>query len=195
MGKVIKNLKNSTATENDYIDTRTVKIAAEIVAPVLTHIINLSISTNTFLTVWKHAKVVPLLKSPTADTLLPKSYRPVALLPILSKVLERVVFSQFVKYLEDNNLVHPNLHGSRSSHSRSTPLIQLYDMWAEQAEEGKLVGVLICDQSAAFDLCDHYLLVEKLKLLGMEEEFLHHQLAIIIHGPFRNLKQLLIYMM
>ena len=135
--KVIKSLKSSSATGTDYIDTRTVKIAAEIIAPILTHVINLSISTNTFPTVWKHAKVVTLLKSPTADSLLPKSYRPVALLPILSKVLERVVFSQFVKYLEDNNLVHPNLHGSRSSHSTSTALIQLYDMWAEQAASGR----------------------------------------------------------
>ena len=90
-----------------------------------------------------------------------------ALLPILSKVMEKVVFSQLVKYLEDNNLIHPNLHGSRPGHSTSTALIQLYDNWVEQVEEGKLVGVLICDQSAAFDLCDHYLLVEKLKLMGV----------------------------
>ena len=45
----------------------------------------------------------------------------------------------------------------------------MYDKWAEQAENGKLVGVLICDQSAAFDLCDHHLLVQKLKLLGMDD--------------------------
>ena len=168
--KVIKSLRNSTATGTDYVDTRTLKIAAEQVGPVLAHIINLSICTNTFPTMWKHAKVVPLLKSPTADAILPKSYRPVALLPILSKVLEKVVFGQLVKYLEDNNLVHPNLHGSRAAHSTSTALIQLYDKWAEQADNGKLVGVLICDQSAAFDLCDHYLLVEKLKLSGIDDK-------------------------
>ena len=167
--KVIQSLKNSSATGTDYIDTRTVKLAAKQIAPALTHIINLSISSNTFPSLWKHAKVVPLLKSLTADTLLPKSYRPVALLPILSKVLEKMVFSQFVKYLEENNLIHPNLHGSRAAHSTSTALIQLYDRWADDSESGKMVGVLICDQSAAFDLCDHYLLVEKLKLLGMED--------------------------
>ena len=43
------------------------------------------------------------------------------------------------------------------------------DKWEEDCENDKLVGVLICDQSAAFDLCDHYLLIEKLKLLGMED--------------------------
>ena len=158
--KVIQGLKNSSATGTDFIDTRSIKVAAELISPALTHIINLSISTSTFPRMWKHAKVIPLLKSSTADNLQPKSYRPVALLPILSKVLEKVVFGQFVQYLEHNNLVHPNLHGSRAAHSTSTALIQLYDRWA---------GVLICDQSAVFDLCDHYLLVEKLKLLGMED--------------------------
>ena len=118
---------------------------------------------------WKYAKVVPLLKSLTADALLAKSYRPVALLPILLKVLEKIVFSQLVRYLEENNLIHPNLHGSRAAHSTSTALIQLYDKWADDIENDKMVGVLICDQSAAFYLCDHYILIEKLKLLGLEE--------------------------
>ena len=167
--KVIKSLKNSSATGVDYIDTRTVKLASEILTPALTHIINLSIATSTFPKIWKFAKVIPLLKSFSADPLLPKSYRPVALLPILSKVLEKIVFSQLVQYLEDNNLIHPNLHGSRSAHNTSTALIQLYDKWADEIDEGKMVGVLVCDQSAAFDLCDHYLLVEKLKLMGLEE--------------------------
>jgi hypothetical protein len=48
-------------------------------------------------------------------------------------------------------------------------LIQLNDRWADEIEDDKMVGVLICDQSAAFDLCDHYLLVEKLKLMGLED--------------------------
>ena len=165
--KIIKNLKNSSASGVDYIDTRTIKLVADIIAPSLTHIINLSILTSTFPNIWKYAKVIPLLKSSQCDPLLPKSYRPVALLPVLSKVMEKVVFGQLVKYLEDNQLIHPNLHGSRSGHNTSTALIQLYDEWVDQVEEGKMVGVLICDQSAAFDLCDHYLLVEKLKLMGV----------------------------
>ena len=85
--------------------------------------------------------------------------RPVALLPILSKVLEKEVFSQLVEYLEKNNLIHPNLHGSRSGHNTSTALNQLYDKWVEEVEEGNMVGVLFTDQSAAFDLCDHNLLL------------------------------------
>ena len=171
--KIIKGLKNSSATGVDYIDTRTIKLIAELITPVLTYIINLSIQSSTFPTIWKWAKVIPLLKSMSADAILPKSYRPVALLPILSKVMEKVVFTQLVEYLEHNRLIHPNLHGCRVGHNTSTALLQLYDKWVEEVEEDKMVGVLFCDQSAAFDLCDHTILLEKLKLMGLEESALY----------------------
>ena len=100
---------------------------------------------------------------------MPKSYRPVALLPIMSKILEKAVFNQLVQYLELNDLIHPNLHGSRTGHSTATALSQLYDKWVDEVEAGKMVGVLLCDQSAAFDLCDHYLFIEKFKLIRVED--------------------------
>ena len=166
--RVIKALSNSSATGVDYIDTKTIKLVANEITPVLTYIINLSIETSVFPDTWKWAKVIPLLKTSSADPILPKSYRPVALLPVLSKVLEKVVFGQLVQYLEKNNLIHPNLHGSRAGHNTSTALNQLYDRWVEQVEEGNMVGVLFCDQSAAFDLCDHNILLDKLSLMGVE---------------------------
>ena len=82
--------------------------------------------------------------------------------------------------MEENSLLHPNLHGSRSGHSTATALIQLYDNWVEQVEKGNMVGVLICDQSAAFDLCDHFLLMEKLKLMGV------HDTAILWFTSYLN---------
>ena len=116
----------------DYIDTRTIKLAADLIAPALAHIINLSIRTATFPDIWKYAKVIPLLKSMVSDPLLPKSYRPVALLQILSKVMEKAVFTQLAKYLELNHIIHLNLHGSRPGHNTSTALIQLHDRWLEE---------------------------------------------------------------
>ena len=101
-----------------------------------------------------------------------KNYRPVALLPNMSKVLEKAIFSQLVNHMESNELIHPNLHGSRAGHSTATALSQLYDTWVEEVEEGKMVGVLLCDQSAAFDLCDYSILVEKLRLMGLENDSL-----------------------
>ena len=166
--KLIMGLKNSSATGVDYLNTRTLKLGVDILAPAIHYIVNLSISSSTFPEQWKWHKVVPLLKSSDCDKVLPKSYRPVALLPVVSKVLEKAVFNQLVEFLENNSLIHPNLHGSRAGHSTATALTQLYDAWVEEVEMGNMVGVLLCDQSAAFDLCDHGLLIEKLKLMGVD---------------------------
>ena len=48
----------------------------------------------------------------------------------------------------------------------------MYDHWVEEVDQGKMVGVLICDQSAAFDLCDHNLLIQKMELMGVGEQAL-----------------------
>ena len=165
--KVITNLKNSKSTGIDDIDTRIIKLVAEDILPALTHVLNLSISQSEFPSMWKQAKVIPLLKK--GDALNPKNYRPVALLPIFSKILERMVFNQLVEYLDANSLLHPNHHGSRQGHSTATALIQMYDQWVEEVEEGHLVGVMMIDLSAAFDMVDHQLLLEKLKLFGLED--------------------------
>ena len=87
------------------------------------------------------------------------------LLPLPGKVVERAVFSQMAEFLERNRLLHHNHHGGRKGHSTATALIQMYDKWIEELEEGELVGALMVDQSAAFDLCDHLILEGKVNLL------------------------------
>ena len=95
------------------------------------------------------------------------------MLPIFSKILEKVVFLQVVGYLDTNNLIHPNHHGSRQGHSTATALLQMYDQWAESAEKDQLMGIMMVDLSAAFDMVDHQLLLEKLELYGMEPPVLN----------------------
>ena len=165
--KVINGLKDSKSTGTDNIDTWVIKLAAQDILPALTHIINLSIQQSIFPSMWKHAKVVPLLKK--GDPLTAKNYRPVALLPIFSKILERVMFNQLVEYLDSNKLIHPNHHGSRSGHSTATALIQMYDKWVEDVDDGKMVGVMMVDLSAAFDMVDHVILLKKLELFGLDD--------------------------
>ena len=85
----------------------------------------------------------------------PKNYRPVALLPIISKVLEKVVFLQLVEYLDSNKLLSPNHHESRHSHNTATALIQMYDQWIEEMEEGKLVGVMMQGLKSSLPSWEH----------------------------------------
>ena len=163
---MISGLSNSSSFGWEEIDTYIIKLIAKDILPAITHIVNLSISNASFPTSWKRAKVVPLLKK--GDTLDPKNYRPVALLPIFSKVLERAVFMQLIQYLDTNFILHPNHHGSRKGHSTTTALIQMYDSWVHSVEEGEMAGVMMVDLSAAFDMVDHGILLEKLKLMGLE---------------------------
>ena len=163
---IVKGLKNSKSAGMDNIDTQILKLSLSYVLPALTHIINLSILNGHFPTQWKIAKIIPLYKK--EDPLDPKNYRPVAILPVLSKVFECVIFLRVSQYMELNQLTHPNHHGFRSLHSTATCLIQMYDKWVEATEEKKYTGVCLLDLSAAFDIVDHSLLLEKLKLYGFD---------------------------
>ena len=162
--QILSNLKNSKSCGLDGIDTFSLKLAGQLLIPPITHIINLSIETHQFPSSWKVAKIIPLFKK--GDPLNPKSYRPVASLPILSKVLEKAVFLQVMDYMDSYQLLHPNHHGFRTGHSTTTCLIQLYDTWVEALDQGKYTGTCFLDLSAAFDIVDHSLLIEKLKLYG-----------------------------
>ena len=168
--KIITSLNNSSSTGINFIDAQTIKSVKHEIVTAITHIINLSIETSTFPSIYKKSQIIPLKKKPTLNDLNCSSYRPVNLLPIPGKILEKAVFNQLVTYLEENKLIHPNHHGGRKEHSTTTALVQMYNNWIEDMEDGKLVGVMMIDQSAAFDLCDHKLLIEKLKMMGIDME-------------------------
>ena len=168
--KIIKDLKNTSSVGLDLIDTRVIKLIRAEILPSLTHIVNLSIAKREFPILWKSTKIIPLHKK--GDLLNPKNYRPVAIIPIFSKVLERAIFSQFIQYLSENQLFHPNHHSYRKHHNTTTALIQMYDTWVKSVDEGELSGVCLLDMSAAFDIVDHDLLLQKLSLYGFEDSAL-----------------------
>ena len=166
--KIINNLKSTKSCGKDFIDSYILKLAKKELIPALTHIVNLSIATKVFPKLWKCAKVIPLHKKD--EVIYPKNFRPVALLPIASKVLEKAIFMQLVVYLEGNNLLHPFHHGFRAKHNTSTALLQMLDVWLHALEDNKLTAVIMLDMSAAFDVVDHEILLDKLKLYGLDME-------------------------
>ena len=92
---ILLGLKNSKSSGVDNIDTYIIKLMVDDILPAVTHIVNLSIQQAAFPSLYKLAKIIPLLKKD--DPLVPKNYRPVAILCILSKVIERVIFMQIVE--------------------------------------------------------------------------------------------------
>ena len=168
VSKIIANLKNSKTCGIDNIDSFVIKLAADDLTPAITHIVNLSLSQSCFPSAWKTSKVIPLLKK--SDATLPKNYRPVSLLPITSKILERAVYQQLIQYLEENHILHHSHHGFRKNHSTTTALLEMYSNWVDAYEEDKVTAVVLLDMSAAFDLVDKSILIEKLKLYGLDEQ-------------------------
>ena len=92
-----------------------------------------------------------------------------AILCILSKVIERVVFLQIVEYMNRNYFFHPNHRGFRADHSPTSAMVQMYDTWVQAVDKGELTGVCMLDMSAAFDVVDHDILLDKLKLYGFDQ--------------------------
>ena len=132
---------------------------------------DLSILQQKFPSYWKVAKVLPLHKK--LDTLNAKNFRPVAILSPLSKVLEEIVYEQMYSYFTANKILHPNLHGYRTNRSTQTALLQMYDHWVQAASNGQVSGAVLLDLSAAFDLVPPDTLVEKLRVYGLDDNFLH----------------------
>ena len=168
--KLLKNLKGSRSTSVDELDSYAVKLSSDYIAEPLHHIITLSIIKKEYPTSWKYTKIIPLHKK--LSQLERKNYRPVAILSPLSKILEKVVYEQIYGYFTSNKLFHANLHGYRQNRSTQTALLQMYDRWVRAASNGQVSGVVLIDLSAAFDLVDSDILIQKLRIYGFHEDFL-----------------------
>ena len=168
--KLLAGLKNKTSTSVDQLDNYAVKLAADYITGPLHHVITLSIMQQKFPTGWKYTKIVPLHKK--KSTLKPENYRPVAILSPLSKVLEKVVYELIYDYFSRNKLFHSSLHGYRGGRSTMTALLTMYDKWVKAAGKGQVSGVVLVDLSAAFDLVSPSLLIQKLRIYGVEEDMI-----------------------
>ena len=121
----IAHIHNSNSCGSDGIQIKFIKDSLPVTISFLTCIVNTSIVTGVFPTVWKHAIVVPIHKSGNIEE--PSNYRPVSLLPVLSKVTEKIVSHQLKKHLETNRLLSKTQHGFRSNLSTTSALLMLSD--------------------------------------------------------------------
>ena len=168
---VLKMLAKTNAHKAPGIDKLQgifIKDGAELLAAPLTQLINLSISTSTFPDPFKIAKLVALYKKGCKTD--PKNYRPISLLPLFSKIFEKVVHLQTEKFLSDNDILYQNQSGFRPRHSTESCLTHLSDRILEACDRGCHTGMILIDLQKAFDTLDHSLLLGKLGLLNFSND-------------------------
>ena len=157
----LSNLNVNKSTGLDNIGPKILKISANIIAPSLVYIINKSICTGSFPNIWKEAKIKPLFKSGDNDDI--NNYRPISILPTISKLIEKWVDINFSLFLNNFNLLHKSQSGFRAKHSTESAMILMVDSWLKALNAGKLVGCVMVDFRKAFDLVDHQILLKKLQ--------------------------------
>jgi len=112
--------------------------------------------TSTFPDTWKHAKVVPIPKSSS-------DFRPISILPFLSKALESIIYDQINKHLTDNSLLSNKQSGFRSSRSCITALVDVSEDIRRNMDQNKITFLLLLDHTKAFDSIDHPIEINKLR--------------------------------
>ena len=163
----MKKFKSKRAFGVDGIDSYSLKIAAPLIEDALIHLVNLSLQNCQFADIWKPQLIFPLHKKDERTKT--ENYQPVSHLVEIRKIVEYAVFNQVMEHFMSNDLFHQNLHGSLSGHSTSAALLQVMDTLYNASEMSEMSAVLLLDQSAAYDLLDHHIILEKLRLYGFDE--------------------------
>ena len=138
VSNILSKIDEKKATGLDMIPNKLLKMAANIAAPSLTPIFSKSILTGIYPNDWKTAKVTPLFKKGIKSD--PNNYRPISVIPIISKVFERIVYNQLFHYLDDNKLLLGYQSGFRSLHSKLTALLDATNAWSVNIDNGLLRG-------------------------------------------------------
>ena len=129
-------------------------------APSIASLINKSIETAKFPSHLKVAKVFLIYKNGTKSD--PSNYRPISILPTISKLFEKHINKHLMGFLNKYSLLHENQSGFRPDHSCQTALIKLVDQWMTCIDKSDIVGTLFLDFRKAFHLVDHEILLNKL---------------------------------
>ena len=162
----LKKFGRSKATGADGLAPGMLKDIRQDISHPLCYILNLSIETSTVPTLWKLAKIIPIHKSGSYD--LPENFRPISVLPVLSKLLEKAVHGQYLRFLENDSLLTDCQYGYRAKRSTNLATIQFIDDIRHEVDRGNLVGAIFIDLSKAFDTINHGALLTKLQAYGIQ---------------------------
>jgi len=168
--KIIDELKPKTSSGLDKISNRFLKYVKKELSSTLSKLINISLAQCTFPDQLKIAKITPIFKSKNQYLL--ENYRPISILPGISKIFEKVMYNQITDHFNDNNLFYLSQYGFRKGHNTEYATVELINRITSEMDENKSPLNIYLDMSKAFDTIDHVILLEKLEHYGMKNKSL-----------------------
>ena len=166
--KYLQDLDEKKAAGLDNLSSKFLKDGATALAKPISQSCNLSIKYSIFASDCKIAKLKPLFqKSLKTD---PKNYRPISLLPLLSKIIEKVVHDQTLRFLQKNDIIYRYQSDFRKFFSSDSCPSYLNNKIGTGFESGLYTDMILIDLQKAFDTLNHDILLKKMKFLGFSEE-------------------------
>jgi len=162
--KIVKALPNKKSQGFDGLSTHLLKkIIPHIVTP-LTEVINQSFENGIFPDLLKISKVKPLFKCKDPQTM--NNYRPISILPAISKIFEKAMYKQIYNHFQSYNLFFSSQYGFREDHSTQLAALELHNRIHDALNDKHHPFCVFLDLSKAFDLIDHNILVDKFSHYG-----------------------------
>lgn len=184
-------LREGCSAGPDGLEAKFVKLAAHVIMYPLADLFNLSLSTCSIPPIWKCARVTPLFKGGDPSDL--NNYRPISIICTIAKIFEKLVFNQLSEYINHGNILSPFQSGFRPNFSTTTALLKFTNDVFSSFDGGQLTGAIFIDLSKAFDMVDHYLLLDKLYSIGLNQNallwfnaYLHNRRQCVVFQGFQS---------
>lgn len=163
--KVISDLNNKKTSGYDLISNYILKSCCSTIVPYITKLFNQCFTKNIFPSPYKIALVVPIFKGGNKGDV--SCYRPISLLPVLGKLLEKIAYKQTLNHLIDNNLLTEKQFGFRKGLSTEYAIVDIYEKLLNNLDKGLNSCAIFLDLKKAFDSVDHEILLGKLSRYGI----------------------------
>jgi len=163
--KIVSDMKNSESAGYDEISINLIKKCIDCIAEPLSLIFNSCLSEGLFPDSLKTAKVCPVFKSGSKMEF--TNYRPISVLASFSKLLEKVIATRLLSFIDKHNILSHSQYGFRKNHSSYMALMSLFDKVSEAVDKNEFCVGIFIDLSKAFDTLDHNILTKKLDVYGI----------------------------
>ena len=181
--KLLSTHKINTASGPDGISSIMLRGTATSITPALTALFNLSLKKSTVPDDWKRSNITPIFKS--GDPSEASNYRPISLLSLISKILERCIHNRIMDFLLRNNLLSDCQFGFRPRSSTQDALLTITRDWHQSLSTNRQVAAVFFDIKKAFDSVPHNHLLQSLANIGITGQ-LHQWFASYLFGRYQR---------